>query len=273
MAITRHGTAGQRPDLVVWPEFAVGFYLDDEPTLRAQLGQLTLGLNAPLLLGAPRQEAVPEGVRYFNSAYLIAPGGKLLGVYDKIRLLPFAEFRPLAFPALVTHSPAQPSEFTPGRRVTVFPLPHSAFGVTICYEATYPPLTRQLVRNGAQFLVNISNDAWLAGPDGGGAAAAQHFSMAVFRAVEMKRPLVRVATAGVSGFVDPAGRLSHLAAEKEGVILGEVVPQQAMTVYARCGDWFALGCVGASFVALFAAWRQRIVAAPCGEDQDVVHVA
>jgi apolipoprotein N-acyltransferase len=273
MASTRQGTAGQQPNLIVWPEFAVGFYLDDEPTLRAQLGQLTLSINAPLLLGAPRREVAPQGVRYYNSAYLLAPGGRLLDVYDKIRLLPFAEFRPLAFPALVNHSPAHPSEFTPGRRATVFPLPRGAFGVTICYEATYPPLTRQLVRNGAQFLVNISNDTWLVGPSRGGTAAAQHFSMAVFRAVETKRSLVRVATAGVSGFVDPAGRVSHLTAEKEGIIVGEVVPQQTMTIYARYGDWFALGCVSASLVALFAAWRQRIGAVPCGEDQDVAHVA
>jgi apolipoprotein N-acyltransferase len=273
MAITRHGTAGQQPDLVIWPEFAVGFYLDDEPTLRAQLGQLTLGINAPLLLGAPRREVALQGARYYNSAYLLAPGGSLLDVYDKIRLLPFAEFRPPAFPALVNHSAAHPSEFTPGRRVTVFLLPRGAFGVTICYEATYPPLTRQLVRNGAQFLVNISNDSWLAGPDGGGAAAAQHFSMSVLRAVETKRPLVRVATAGVSGFVDPAGRLSHLMTEKEGVIVGEVVPQQVMTVYARYGDWFVLGCVGASLVALSAMRRQRIGFVPPGEDQDVAHVA
>lgn len=272
IAITRHGTAGQQPDLVVWPEFAVGFYLDDEPALRAQLGQLTGGLNAPLLLGAPRREVAPQGVRYYNSAYLLEPGGRLLEVYDKIRLLPFAEFRPPAFPALVTHSATHPSEFTPGRRATVFSLPRGAFGVTICYEATYPPLTRRLVRNGAQFLVNISNDTWLTGPDGGGAAAAQHFSMSVLRAVETKRPLARVATAGVSGFVDPAGRLSHLA-RQEGVTLGEVVPQQTMTVYVRYGDWFALGCVGASLAALLAAWRQRVGFVPSGEEQDVSHVA
>lgn len=247
-AVTRQGIEGAQPDLVVWPEFALGFYLDREPLLQAQLGRLTESVNAPLLVGAPRMEGTGTGISYYNSAYLIAPGGKLLDTYDKIRLLPFAEYRPLAFPVFLNHSSESPSEFAAGHRSTIFSLPRATFGVTICYEATYPHLTRSLVQGGAQFLVNISNDTWLA--EGGGAAVAQHFSMAVFRAVENKRALVRVATAGVSGFVDPVGRPYQLSTEQEGVILGEVVPRQDLTVYARCGDWFAVVCISVAGVAL-----------------------
>ena len=254
ISLTRQGTEGAQPDLVVWPEFATAFYLDREPILQTQLGWLTQQANAFLLVGAPRMEEVAGGTRYYNSAYLLSPDGKLVDVYDKMRLLPFAEYRPLALPTLLNHSPEYPSEFTAGRRSTVFSLPKGTFGVTICYEATYPQLARQLVRGGAQFLINISNDTWLV--EKGGAAAAQHFSMAVFRAVENKRYLVRVATAGVSGFVDPTGQPYHLSTKEEGVVLGKVVPRQELTVYAQYGDWFALACVSFALVALVIV-RQR----------------
>jgi apolipoprotein N-acyltransferase len=251
ISVTRQGIEGSQPDLVVWPEFAVGFYLDKEPLLRAQLGQLTRSANTSLLLGAPRMEESTTGTHYYNSAYLLSPDGRLVDVYDKIRLVPFAEYRPLTLPVLLHHSSESPSEFTAGRRSTVFPLPQSSFGVMICYEAIYPHLARRLVRGGAQFLVNISNDTWLV--EGGTAAAEQHFSMAVFRAVENKRSLVRAATAGISGFVDPTGRLRQLSTTQEGVSLGQVFPRQELTVYARYGDWFAWTCAGLALTALLKA--------------------
>jgi len=248
IAITHQGVTGIPLDLVVWPEFALGFYLDREPLLRAQLGQLTRSLETSLLLGAPRMEETAGGTHYYNSAYLLAPGGALQGTYDKMRLLPFAEYRP--FPLLPVRGQAQeiPSTFTPGRESTIFLLPRAAFGVTICYEATYPDLSRRLARDGAQFLVNISNDTWLVKDSR--AAAAQHFSMTVFRAVENKRPLVRATTAGVSGFVEPTGRLHHLSTQPEGVIVGEIIPRRELTVYTQYGDWFALSCVGVALIAL-----------------------
>jgi len=222
VSVTRQGIDGVEPDLVVWPEFAVGFYLDREPLLHAQLGRLTQRIKASLLLGAPRMEEAEAGNHYYNSTYFMAPGGKLLDTYDKRRLVPFAEYRPLRLPALLNHSPEHPSEFTAGSRSTVFALPQGPFGVLICFEATYPQLARHLVQGGAQFLVNLSNDTWLvqAGP----AAAAQHFSMSVVRAVENRRYLVRAATAGISGFIDPTGRPYHLSTQPEGVIVGRSCP-------------------------------------------------
>jgi apolipoprotein N-acyltransferase len=251
--LTQRGIAETQPDLVVWPEFAVGFYLDREPPLYGQLRQFTKGMNAALLLGAPRVEKTETGERYYNSAYLLAPGGAVLDVYDKIRLLPFAEYRPLALPSLVPHNAEHPSDFTAGSRSTIFSLPQGNFGVLICYEATYPYLARRLVQHGAQFLVNMSNDTWLAGE----AAAAQHFSMVVFRAVENRRSLARVATAGITGFVDPFGRVSHLSDATENVVLGDVLPLQHLSVYTRYGDWFVVACGVGALVALFLAYRSR----------------
>ena len=251
--LTRRGIGQTHPDLIVWPEFAVGFYLDREPPLRGQLGQFTKAMNAALLLGAPRVENTETGERYYNSAYLLAPGGTLLDVYDKVRLLPFAEYRPLALPSLVPHNAEHPSDFTAGSRSTVFSLPQGNFGVLICYEATYPYLARRLVRNGAQFFVNLSNDTWLAGE----AAAAQHFSMTVFRAVENRRALARVATAGITGFVDPFGRVSQLSDATENVVIGDILPRQQLSVYTRYGDWFVVSCGAWALVALFLAHRAR----------------
>lgn len=255
-SLTRQGVKNSRPQLIVWPEFALGFYLEREYLLRARLAQLTRQLNTFLLVGAPRIEETQTDDQYYNAAYFLSPQGQVLDVYDKMRLLPFAEYRPLALPALLTHSSEHPSYFTPGQRPTVFSLPQAPFGVFICYEATYPHLVRRFVQHGAQFLVNISNDTWLV--QGGQAAAAQHFAMAVFRAVENRRPLARVATAGISGFVDAYGRRSHVSAAAEGVIQGQVLPQHDMTLYTRYGDWFAWGCIGWALVALFQV-RQTAV--------------
>ncbi|MGH7964046.1 MAG: apolipoprotein N-acyltransferase, partial [Candidatus Binatia bacterium] len=264
-AVTRRGIAHTQPDLVVWPEFAVGFYLDREPLLRTQLGRLTRQLDTPLLLGAPRMEESAAGTRYYNAAYLMSPGGQLLDVYDKMRLVPFTEYRPFALPASLHHSQESPSEFTAGRRPTVFSLPQSTFGVMICYEATFPSLARRLVRDGAQFLINMSNDTWLAGQE---AAVSQHFAMAVFRAVENRRYLARAATAGISGFVDPTGRPVQLSTE-EGTMLGAVIPRQEVTVYTRYGDWFAWACVGVALVALMKVRRENFLPRPASDDYTV----
>jgi apolipoprotein N-acyltransferase len=256
ISVTRRGLGDTPPDLIVWPEFALGFYLDREYLFQARLSQFIRRRKAFLLLGAPRMEESEGSRRYYNSAYFFSPDAKLLNVYDKIRLLPFAEYRVLTLPVLLPHSPEHPSDFTQGQRSTVFSLPQGAFGAMICYEATYPYLARRLVRSGAQFLVNISNDTWLV--QGGQAAVVQHFAMAVFRAVENRRPLVRVATSGISGFVDVHGRPYHLSTAKEGVIRGKVFPRQELTLYTRYGDWFAWGCVSFVLMALLQAPPQPV---------------
>jgi apolipoprotein N-acyltransferase len=258
---TRQGVRHAHPDLIVWPEFAVGFYLNKNHMLRSQLGWLTRSLRAPLLLGAPRREHTPAGQHYYNSAYLLAPGGQILGVYDKMQLLPFAEYRPWGLPALLPHNTTYPSQFTAGEQTQVFDFSSASashrLGVMICYEVTSPSLVRRLAEEGAQVLVNISNDGWLAA--GGLASPAQHFSMAVIRAVENRRPLVRATTSGISGFVDPTGRPSRLSVQEQGVLLGTVIRRLELIVYTQYRDWFAWLCMGVgvlSCVWRVVGWRQ-----------------
>ncbi len=261
VSVSQRGMQGASPDLMIWPEFALNFYLDQEPLLLSQLGRFTQRNNAPLLLGAPRMESVTEDfqteIRKYNSAYLLSPSGDIVDWYDKIYLIPFAETPPFEIPidtkGIFSGYEGAPSLFTRGQRSTIFSLPTSQFGVLICYEAIFPSLARRLVNNGAEFLVNISNDSWLNDDLG---AITQHFAFSAFRAVENKRFLVRPATAGVSGFVDPVGRPFQLSREKEGVVWGQIVPHHERTVYTRYGDWFAWGCMSCIPIALFNGRRR-----------------
>src|SRR5690606_5808393 len=115
-------------------------------------------------------------------------------------------------------------------------------GALICYEALFPALARARVRDGADVLVNLSNDAWL--DSGDGAARAQHFAMSVFRAVETRRPLVRASVGGISGFVTATGEVQDALPPGRGVLRAAVVPGTTTTPYVRWGDaWIALGGV------------------------------
>jgi len=250
--LTRTRIPAGSSDLIVWPEFASGLYIDQDPSARLELSRLTRATDIPLLLGAPR---MTDAGQYYNSAYLIAPGGEVLDTYDKIRLLPFAEYHPLGLPSFINRSSDMADEFTAGTRPTIFSIPKARFGVIICYEATYPGYARELTRRGAQFLVNMSNDVWLSGV-GGKAAASQHFAMAILRAVENKRALARATMAGVTGFVDQVGRPFHLSEGSDTVTSGIIAVPGNLTIYTRFGDWFVLLCSLYSAVWLIIALRE-----------------
>jgi len=242
-----------RPALIVWPEHAVPRYLEDEPMLGAQLGAVAAQRGADLLFGAPRYEAG----RTYNSARLITAAGRNGGYYDKQRLVLGAEANP--FLSSAGSGPDEsPRQFStgsaPGVLRTFVPI-----GVSICHEILFPELVARAVGEGAELLVNISNDGWLDG--GHGLASRQHFAMAAFRAVETRRYLVRAATTGVSGFVDPYGRVvSTLAPGVTGVLTASVAGRSAITPYVRIGDAFAFACLLAAMSALHA--RRAAVVRP-----------
>jgi apolipoprotein N-acyltransferase len=231
------GTSGV--DLVVWPENAANFYLSDEPLLTAQLGIVAGAATEGLVVGGPRLGT--DGLAR-NSAYLVTPEGQVRDVYDKRRLVPFAEYDP--FRAVGASATGDPDTYVAGTDVRPLAGRTMTLGTMICYEALFPHLVRELVREGADVLVNISNDAWL--DRGDGAAPRQHFSHVVFRAIENRRYMVRASDSGMSGFVAPSGAIySVVAAGTEGAALGTVVPLHETTPYGRFGDaWIALGAVG-----------------------------
>jgi apolipoprotein N-acyltransferase len=261
MRATNEIPASVRPALVVWPENAVTRYLESEPLLAAQIADVAARHGADLLFGAPRHDA---GNNY-NSIYLITAGGELGGIYDKRQLVPFAETTPILGPPPV-EAGETPRSYAAGTGSGVLRsfLP---IGVSICHEVLYPELIADGVRAGAQLLVNVANDGWLDG--GHGIASQQAFAMAIFRAVETRRYLVRAAMTGVSGVVDPYGRvLDSMGPGRSGVVTSAVAGRRALTPYVRFGDAFAFSCVGISVAGLLTRVRRpmlrrrRLVSAP-----------
>jgi apolipoprotein N-acyltransferase len=188
-----------KPALIVWSENAVPQHLDSDPGLVHELAALARRKGSDLLFGAPHFE---DGHTY-NGVHLITAAGKDGGHYHKQRLVPLAEEPLLPWPRDDGPS-ANPTRFSAGREGRLFKS-FVTLGVSVCQEAQYPELISDSVQDGAELLVNVSNDGWV---DGGyGTASEQHFAMSKFRAVETRRYLVRAASTGVSGIVDPFGRV------------------------------------------------------------------
>ena len=237
--------AAAHPALIVWPENAVPRYLEAEPMVAVQLADLAVRHRADLLFGGPRFEAG----KVYNSARLITAGGRNGGHYDKQRLLLFAEEKPLL--PVVTHAPNDtPEEFSPGVKNGVL-RSFVPLGVSICHEITHPDVIVRSVRDGAELLVNIANDGWL--DAGYEFAGRQHLAMAVFRAVETRRYLVRAATTGTSAVIDPYGRIvDSLPPGTTGVLTTRVAVASTVTPYVRLGDLFVLVCATVTAAALGA---------------------
>jgi apolipoprotein N-acyltransferase len=238
------------PDLVVWPESALQIAPRD-PRQALTIG--ALAGRAPLLLGAPRSEERGAARHTWNSAWLLAKDGAVL-TYDKRRLLPFAETRPLGL-AVAGGAPRDldPGSFAAGAAPGLLPLGDDVLGALICFEALYPEDARALARGGATVLVNLSNDGWYRGRGG----AEQHLAGVVLRAVETRLPLVRSTSTGVSAIVDASGAVvAALPADEPGV-LAAAVPRGApgASLYVRIGDAFAWTCAALWLAAALRGLR------------------
>ena len=242
----RAAAAGAR--LVVWPESAAPFYFDDVPRLAEELRQLVRRERVYLFFGNDDHEAGEGGERIYVGAKMLDPEGALTLRYRKMQLVPFGEYVPLQ-PLLTLGGRQaaklvrQVSDFTPGREAAIGEVDGHRLGGFICYEAVFPALVRRFSAGGAELLVNITNDAWY----GRSSAPYQHLAMAAFRAVENGKYLVRAANTGITAVVDPRGRIlerSELFAQ--GVLVRDVPLVAGQTFYARHGDVFGWGCLGAS---------------------------
>ena len=191
----------EKLDLIIWPETATPFFFQDAKEYQPLVLDIPEKTNAFLLFGTPSYKIEKGKVNHYNSAYLLSPSGELVGKYDKIHLVPFGEYVPLARAFSSSSDPwGKGSEIlNPGRRSTIFSLPQGKFGVLICFEIIFPDLCRRFVKKGANFLVTITNDAWF----GKTSAPYQHLSMAAFRAVENRVFIARAANTGISAFIDP----------------------------------------------------------------------
>jgi len=244
-----HRAAEQDPDLIVWPETAVPFFFQDPSRLSAGVLAVPEVTGADLLFGSPAYKGSGRRTQYANRAYLLSAEDRRVERYDKVHLVPFGEYVPLQrFLPFVHRLVPAAGDFSPGDRVEPLDAPGYSAGVLICYEAIFPGLARRQVLEGADLLVNLTNDAWF-GPT---SAPFQHLSMSVFRAVETRRPLVRAANTGISAFVDTRGRVVRKSGLfQEAVLLSEVRPSHIpLTPYVRWGDVFPLFLLALVFVRL-----------------------
>jgi len=246
-ALTRRAVAdGARA--VLWPESATPYLFNEDPVQSEAVRALVRESGVPLLFGTDEVErGSPD--RFFNSAFVLDPTGAVAAVYRKMQLVPFGEFVPLK-DLLFFVSPLVEavSEFTPGEQVTMLPFDGHMASTAICYEVVYPHLIRRAVLEGSELLTTITNDAWY----GESSAPYQHFELASMRAIEQGRYLARAANTGISGIVDPYGRVVvKTAVFEEAVVTAEIRFLQGHTLYATIGDAVALaslavvmGCAG-----------------------------
>ena len=236
----------ENPDLVVWPESATPFFLfyDKRPTQKVLSAIQQADID--FLIGSPSFMRQDEKVTYYNSAYLIRPATKSISKYDKAHLVPYGEYVPFKrWLPFLGKLVAQVGDFRPGSPGKTLPWKENALGVQICYEIIFPDLSRAMAQNDAVLLINITNDAWFGTTSG----PYQHFSMTIFRAVENRRALARAANTGISGFIDPVGRILASTPLLEEAALTRALPlMRNQTFYTRFGDLLAIAClVGALF--------------------------
>lgn len=232
---------GSGAALVVWPESSLPFFFQREPKYSARIASLARELGSALVVSSP--VLVNEGGRekFLNSAFLIAPDGKTLGRSDKLHLVPFGEYVPLAsLLPFVKKMVEGIGDFSPGDSITPLAAPFGKLGVLICFEGIFPEISRAYAASGAQLLVNITNDAWF----GNSSAPYQHLSMTVFRAVENRMPLVRAANTGISAVIDSRGHVRGMTGLfRKALLTGEVLLGGTPSFYTLHGDVFARGCL------------------------------
>ncbi len=245
--------------LIIWPEFSVTLCFscpqDLYQELKQRLFRFVQERGCTLLIGTNEIAVHGETVLYYNTALCLGPDLSM-SQYHKMHLVPFGEYTPykkiFSFIQSMTHAIG---DITPGREHTLHTYEDYLFGSPICYEIIFPDLVRQFAQKGAQFLVTITNDGWY----GTSSAPYQHFSMAVIRAVENRRYLLRAATTGISGIIDPYGRiLSRSKMMTVTHLTAQVSPSEKQTFYTQYGDLLALLSLTFSGVFLILTMIKKI---------------
>ncbi len=229
-------TAAAGAEVVLWPESALPYRVDSDPAYAAMLTTLARVEDIRIVVNSVAGSA-DQG--FTNSAFVVGPEGVDSTRYDKMRLVPFGEYVPswarFAFTDALVR---EVGNFTPGRDPLLLDV-GAPLGMAVCYEVVFPGLATREVRDGAEFLVTLTNDGWY----GYSWAPRQHFAHVVLRAVENRRWLVRAALTGISGFVAPDGRVSQqLDVGETGYLVADLPFSTSLTPRSRWGDWWAVVC-------------------------------
>ncbi|MFH1394903.1 MAG: apolipoprotein N-acyltransferase [Candidatus Omnitrophota bacterium] len=253
-------TIEANPNLIIWPETSYPYLLEQVNDV-SEISEFTKKNKTSLLLGVVRK----ENDDYFNSAMLFDKEGGIAGIYRKTHLVPFGEYIPFkkSFSFLRDYIDKPIGDFSHGDNYNIFSVKSIRlgstdqaktrmtkfykFGVLICFEDIFPYITRNLVKQGAEFVVNITNDAWF----GKTAAARQHLQASVFRAIENRVPLIRAANTGVSGFIDSTGEILKTVNEDgseifvSGIATHDITTHIGRSYYTLYGDVFVFFSMGA----------------------------
>ncbi|MEK7849214.1 MAG: apolipoprotein N-acyltransferase [Candidatus Omnitrophota bacterium] len=247
------------PDLVVWPETSFPYYLelgDNDAPLR----QFASQAGVPLLVGSIRL----KDLHYYNSTLLFSTKGEVLEIYDKIHLVPFGEYIPARsfVPFIVRILPIE--DFTPGKSFKIFSIasangPVLKFATLICFEDILSDLASGFVRRGADFLVNMTNDAWF----GDTSSPYQHMQASVLRAVENRVYVVRAANTGISCIIDDVGRIEASVRDDKGKetfvtgsTSGVIFKTGRKSFYTGVGDIFSVACSLYAALLMLILWRR-----------------
>jgi apolipoprotein N-acyltransferase len=269
--VTLGAAVADNPDVIVWPEAVVPWALHRDPSVRFWLESLSRRAGVPLLLGTVYTQPVATEERWFNGAFIVDPRAGLQEPgYAKRKLVPFGEYVPLR-PILGWVDKFVPigGDFQSG--ADALPLALRAaertvpVGVLICYEDIFPHLARTSTQNGAELLAVLTNNAWF----GEGGAAYQHAAHSVLRAVENRRPLLRVGNGGWSGWIDEYGNIRDTLIGDTGTvyfrghrtveITRDLRWRGRESVYTRRGDWFLIASV---LLATFGYYLVRSLRPP-----------
>jgi apolipoprotein N-acyltransferase len=242
------------PGPIIWPETPAPFSMQDPP-FAVRAARIAQESSTDFIFGAVDWKQTLTGEEQpYNSAIQLDPAGREIFVYDKIHLVPFGEFVPwrdiLRFAG---HLTKDLGEFQRGKLRRVGTLPGGRFSVFICYEAIFAGEVREFTRNGAELLINISDDGWF----GRTAAPVSHLEAARVRAVENRRWLLRDTNNGFTAAIDPYGRIvAELAPDIRGELDAPYAFRSDLTFYARHGDWLPLlSLIGTLLSLLIVDWR------------------
>lgn len=237
--------------IIIFPESPMDFQFSRDREFQEFLRDFTTRNNVSVLFNAA-EPALDDGI--YNSAVLVGARGAKIAQYDKIHLLPFGEFVPLPAP-VAWFVPPVVGNFEFGKTYDLIPLGDAQAGIMICFESHFPTLSRQYAREGADVLVEMTNDGYL----GNTGVLRQHLANAVFRAVETNRPVLRVTNVGITAFINERGEvLGATEPYTEDTRVWTISKSDgAQTFYVKYGDWFAWLCAIASLGLLIFSFKKR----------------
>ena len=259
LSMTRAALA-QGATFILWPESATPLPFEQDILGGSAVRRLAVESKATFLIGSDQVERVKPAApgekaqeRAYNAAFLVKADGNVGAVYRKMHLVPFGEYVPLQsvlyFVGPIIGAVADFPAFTPGQTPVLLPVGEHVASTAICYEVIYPDLIRRFVQDGSELLTTITNDAWY----GRSSAAYQHWEQASMRSIEEGRYLARAANTGISGFVDPYGRVvAKTRLFEQATVVQDIRFINDRTIYSRIGDlvaWLSLVVTLAGFLS------------------------